>query len=50
MKKFTRERVVPTISASSSWLTPGHYFLWRALLSKLGEKQKDAGQAFFALS
>jgi hypothetical protein len=41
MKKLTRERVVPIISASVSWLILGRFS--DAFFSGASQQQKDAG-------
>ena len=45
MKKFTRERVVPTISARVSWDSLGSVALWRVLLPVARQQQQRPGQA-----
>jgi hypothetical protein len=48
MKKLTRDRVVPIISASVSWLTFAMIGSGRALLAEIRQQQKRPGQAFLA--
>jgi len=47
MKKLTRERVVPIISASISWETWKHLF-WLGFLAVPSEQQKSPRQSFLA--
>jgi hypothetical protein len=47
MKKLTRERVVPIISASVSWLTLDDRFR-QAFLAEIRQQQKCPRQAFLA--
>jgi len=42
MKKLTRERVAPTISASVSWLIFGDHGFRLALFAEVSEEQQDA--------
>jgi hypothetical protein len=48
LKKFTRERVVPIISARVSRPHVWDYFLGPVFFAEAGEQQKSARQPFFA--
>jgi hypothetical protein len=48
MKELTRERVVPTISASISWLILGTTVSGTPCLPKRASKSKDPGESLFA--
>ena len=48
MKKLTRERVVPIIWASVSWLIFASNWLRIALLAKICEKKKEPGKPLLA--
>ena len=45
MKKLTRERVVPIISASVSWLTLAMIGSGLSLLAEIRQQQKQRGPA-----
>ena len=48
MKKLTRDRVVPIISASVSWLTFGDDRLGPAFLAEIGQEKKRPRQTLLA--
>ena len=48
MKKLTLERVVPTISASVSWLIFGNHQFGFAFLPEIGQQQQHPRQPLFA--
>ena len=48
MKKLTRDRVVPIISARVSWLIFGIIGSRRAFLAEVRQQQKHSGKAFLA--
>ena len=48
MKKLTRDRVVPIISASVTWLIFADHRLGHAFLAEIRQQQKQAGKALLA--
>jgi hypothetical protein len=48
MKKLTRDRVVPIISARVSWLIFRYDRLRRSFLAEIRQQQKNPRQAFLA--
>jgi hypothetical protein len=48
IKKLTRERVVPTISANVSWLNLGIATSGLSFFAEVSKQQKNPGQSLFA--
>ena len=46
MKKLTRDRVVPIISASVSWLIFAIIGSWSSFLAKIRQQQEQPGKTF----